>query len=221
MKITIPRDHLAFLVKAVSTDTTRPNLARIWTSEIEGKTCLVATDGHRLHAAPLEPAKFDTAKCYAIDGILAKAVLKAAGKRAMAVDVDLSEIDGKEQPPVKQVIPAVADLPHKVEFANPGVLRAFGDGYDPAAKGYQHFVVPCVTWSKTTPARLGVVVDGKTMTAVSSDDKAETCAVDPVYLADACSGTDGKVTWLCSDSLSPTRFVRSDELIAVVMPVRV
>jgi len=220
-------DALSFVLPAASNDASRPHLCAIF---VDGGQ-LVATDGHRMHLAPL-PAPLGTsllvptasaATILHIAGVGEQAVLAIAGNR-IRVGVGPWQLQTRlvdaTFPPYQQLVPPRGQ-PTQLTVETRAMTKALSR-LDRLSSVRQTVArvngVLTLTASDPDLGETEVVVPTVTNTHQGADLVA---AFDRMYLHDAISTPAETIELGFSAALDPLRVDLDGEKMAVIMPMRV
>lgn len=221
------RAALAYVLPAVSNDLTRPHLCGVCLRD----NLAAATDGHRLHAAPLpvslvQPIFLHTSAAIALERTLAAAdhVVLARHENVLSVRCGqwalVTHLKSDEFPPVDQVVPALISMPTRIEVEPKVLAKALGRVARVSSSRLVKVTVNGVVTLSTSDIDLG---DAETVVPVLSNSHSGEDLItgyNAAYLTDAIADTKA-VTLSMGRCLDPLRVDSDGGRIAVVGPVRV
>jgi len=224
------RESLGFILPAISKDETRPVLNGAY---LNGDI-IAATDGHRLHRAPLpgtldEPMVVPRAACETLHRLLADAdqVVVARAEEWLKLRVghwtlETRLIDG-EFPDVNQVIPARRGLPLNLTLDTKVFDKALAriTKLSCGEKRLKLTVNGSVTLTTWEGSDGEAEIEVAPLASNHAGDEDFVTGFDGSYLRDALKAGNGTVDCGFNEALMPMRMDGEDGKIAVVMPMRV
>jgi DNA polymerase III subunit beta len=221
------RAALAYVIPAVSDDQTRPNLVGVCMKD----AVVAATDGHRLHAAPLptqiaEPLFLHTSAANALERALdnAEHVVLARHGDVLCARCGkwklVTRLKSETFPPADQVIPSLKSLPTRIEVEPKVLAKALARVSRVSSRRSVKVSVNGVITLATSDIDLG---DAETVVPVLSNTHTGDDLVtgfNAAYLADALTDTKSVTLSMCGP-LDPLRVDSDGGRIAVVMPLSV
>lgn len=217
---------IEWVALAASQDCTRAHLTGVFFDE----NAVVATDGHRMHVAPMAgmaagPTLIDGRSVAALLGMMPRGgevVVDRAGDvvRFSVADFLLETTAMSEEfPPYQQVIPSSEDFSVEVDreallYAIARIAKSKAHG----SKGLRIVANGAIRLERDTE-------DGSTSTTVpvirtTHEGEDGIIGAAPKYLVDALSSGSDVVTLRFGDALSPIRCDLGDGRVGVVMPMR-
>jgi DNA polymerase III sliding clamp (beta) subunit (PCNA family) len=217
------KEALSFALQAASKDDSRPHLNAVYLSE----KMAVASDGHRLHMAPLptstEPLLLPATSAETLRRLLAhgdyasfhrhEGRLRVQGER-WAFECPLSE---ERFPAYKDLIPDAQPVNLSVDAQ--ALRRALAQVSKLASGGLRLTVNGALTVGADSHAG---AVEVRVPTRDNSHEGDDLhVGIDPKYLAAALPRGAEQVRLGFSDALSPVRVDLPSEQVAVIMPMRI
>lgn len=221
-------ESLAYVVPAVSTDTTRPHINCL---ALLDSRC-ASTDGHRLAVAGLptelpEPLLIPTAAAKLLPRLLkdGDSVVLARSEKTLKLRVGswtlTTNLVQSEFPPIDQVIPAYCDDNPRVVVDAKQLAQAFRRvGSLSNTRGVRVTVNGAIELSSSDPevGDASVVVEPAENTHEGDD---LVLGLNMAYVVDALATMKGDATLRFGGKLDPVRIEDDRGMLSVVMPMRV
>ena len=221
-------ESLGFVLPAISRDETRPNLnGACLTGDV-----IAATDGHRLHCAPLpgalaEPVILPRAACETLHRVLGDAgqVVVARAEEYLRLRVGKWTLETKliegAFPDTEQVIPARRGLPLMLTLETKTLDKALARIAKLSSTNQIKVTVNGAVKLAIWDAELGEAEIEVPVVASNHSGEDLVTGFNGSYLRDALKAGNGTVNISLGEEMTPMRMDGENGKLAVVMPMRV